>query len=276
MKSFCFHQQSLLNSNPKEDFCWFSSEVPIFCVADGVTLNFDGEGEYPKESAVGEAAKIFCQTAVREGERRYDKFSESDILEIFLVANDAVRQYNLSCGLKKDTINFWDKDFFSVTTAFALVKNSKIYWWSLCDSAFALLDSRGTRRFLSPDGWKIFKKNIPQGWEQLSKKEKTIMLHRDFRNSTNPNGELCGYGVANGEESAALYLERGIKGVRPGDKFLIFTDGFENYIGFKEFLEIFREWPNNLQNKLEDIVAIKSKEDSAKFGSEKTLIAVSI
>lgn len=275
MKTFCFLGQSIWHNHPQEDFFCCSSELPIFCVADGVTLCVDKGGDYPKESGAGQAAKLFCQAAVSAGERLYSKFSKNDILETFLVANDAVRQYNLSCGLRKETINFWDKDFFSVTTAFGLVKNNKIYWWSLCDSGLALFDSKGGRRFSSPDGWHFFKKNIPQNWDQLSKKNQTIILHRDFRNTLNPKLGLQGYGVADGEECAKYYLNTGVLPANPGDKFFIYTDGFENYFRLEEFIEMFLKWPDDLQSELAEFVSLKAKEDPKKFGAEKTLIAVS-
>jgi serine/threonine protein phosphatase PrpC len=154
-----------------------------------------------------------------------------------------------------------------------LIKNKKAYWWSLCDSGVALFNGRGKKTFFSPDGWV----NFPKDWkEKKGEKKKIIARHRDYRNAVGEKGELTGYGVVDGEETAKLYLNIGTLDISAGDFILLYTDGFENYLNLKEFIELFVKWPENLENQFENVISEKSKESPKKYGREKTIIAVSI
>lgn len=273
MKTFFTIKESLFgNNHPQEDFLLFSNKYPIFVAADGVTLNFDNEKKYPKVSGALEAAKVFCQAVVSEAEKRYGNFKKEDLKEIFEAGNNAVRQYNISKGRTQKTINYFDIDLFSATASFVLVKNGKAYWWSLCDSGVKLFNKKGKKLFASPDGWIHFPKNWSEG---KNSKEKIIIRHRDYRNAVSKTGQLTGYGVADGEDSAGLYLNTGVLKVKSGDLIFVYTDGFENYFNLKGFIEIFRLWPEDLDSKLEVIISEKSKKDPKKYAAEKTLIAAS-
>lgn len=262
-----------LANHPQEDFFIISNKYPIFIVADGVTLNFDNEKDYPKESGAFEAAKIFCQAAISEAEKRYDNFEEKDLKEVFEHGNYAVLEYNIFQNRTKNTINHFDIDFFSTTASFVLIKNKKVYWWSLCDAGLALFNKKGDKLFKSPDGWQHFPKDWKEG---KNNKEKIITRHRDYRNTIGEDGKLSGYGVADGEETAVYYLNSGVLDVKKGDIVFVYTDGFENYISLPIFIELFKVWPEDLDDWLNRIISEKSKEDLHKFGAEKTLIAISI
>jgi hypothetical protein len=264
--------------HPQEDYFSVSKKYPIFVVADGVTLNLNNNEDYPEKSGAGDVAKIFCETVISAAENKYEDFEEESasrrIKEIFEAGNKAVAEYNNSQVLTKDKINYWDKDLFSATTSFLLIKDKKMYWFSLCDSGVKLFDSKGKQSFFSPGCWDICRKFLPENWTSMKEKEKIIMLHRDFRNKIGEDGRLIGYGVVTGEESAALYFNAGTIDLKKGDLVFVYTDGFENYFDLKEFINIFKLWPNNLEIKLGAFVFKKSKEEPAKYGSEKTLIAI--
>lgn len=271
--------ESVLNPHPQEDFFVISKKYPIFVVADGVSLKSDSN-DYPKTSGAGEAAKIFCETVVAAAEKRYRNFEENDLKEIFEIGNKAVLGYNVSQGMTgpesgHPTINYWDKDLFSATASFLLIKENKAYWFSLCDSGVALFDKSGRRLFSSPDGWEICKKYLPQNWNKLNEKESVITRHKDYRNAVDLTGKLTGYGAVNGESAATLYLNAGVLDVNLGDFAIVYTDGFENYFKLPEFIDLFKLWPTDLQKQVEDLITKKSKEDHSKYGLEKTLIAVS-
>ncbi len=274
MKTFFTTKQhySLFN-HPQEDFLLFSNKYPIFAVADGVTLNASKGKKYPEQSGAFEVAKIFCQTVVAEAEQRYQTFKEKDLKEIFELGSSAVRQYNISQGRTKKTINYFDIDLFSATSSFGLVKNKKVYWFSLCDSGVKLFSKNGKGKFSSPSGWEHFPKKWKEG---KNDKRKLIERHRDYRNAVGSDGKLTGYGVVDGENSAELYLCAGTLKVKQGELLFLYTDGFENYFKLKEFKGIFKTWPNDLAFRLGEVVAKKSKQNISKYGNEKTLIAVSV
>ena len=263
---------SFVNIHPQEDYFTISKKYPIFVVADGVSINYDNEKEYPKRSGAGEVAKIFCETVMAEAEKRYEEFSEADLQEIFKLGNKAVLEYNISQGRTEKTINYFDVDLFSATTSFLLVKGDKAFWWSLCDAGVLLCDKDGIQKFQSPDGWI----NFPKNWkEDRGDKEKIILRHKDYRNKVQA-GKLIGYGVVDGEESAIAYLNTGVVDLSEGDLVFVYTDGFENYFGNNDFINIFTAWPADLKNKLENFIAKKTAEDQSKYGREKTTLAISI
>jgi len=270
----------------KEDYFLESNKNPIFAVADGVTLSVNPGEKYPLPSGAGKAAKIFCEEAVKEGERLYNSFSESDIAEIFDLANKAVGNFNEEKGLTKKKINYWDVDYYSVTSAFALSKGNKFYWGSICDSQVVQFDKRGKLKFISNDGWSYLEKSKP-GWDQLPMRKRMTYIHKTFRNILDKNGLTNGYGVISGEKNALKYVNLGSLNASKGDIFLIFTDGFSPYIKEKFFIDLFRKWPSNLEERFESAVSDfaksrepKNKEDLYKFlydyAAERTLIAVSI
>lgn len=269
---FTTKQHYSLNNRPQEDYLALSSEFPIFAVADGVTLNLAKGKKYPEQSGAFEAAKIFCQTVIAEAEKRYPAFKERDLREIFEAGNVAVRQYNISQGRTRKTINYFDIDLFSATASFALIKNRKAYWFSLCDSGVMLFNKKGKEIFSDPDGWIHFPKNWKEG---AYDREKIIERHRDYRNAVSPGGKLIGYGVVDGEDYAELYLNSGALKLKAGDLLFLHTDGFQGYFNLKEFIRLFKEWPNDLAFKISEIVSKKSKQNIRKYGKEKTLVVAS-
>lgn len=269
---------SVLNPHPQEDFFVISKKYPIFVVADGVSLKSDSN-DYPKASGAGEAAKILCDTLMAEAKKRYENFSTKDLAEIFEIGNTAVKKYNNKCGRTgpesgHPTINYFDFDLFSATTAFLLLREGKAFWFSLCDSGVAVFDKNGKQLLFPPDGWEICRKNLPENWNKLNKKDRIIIRHKNYRNAVNIAGEPIGYGVANGEENAKLYLKTGEFDLNGGDVALVYTDGFENYFELPEFVKLFSTWPKDLKKQLEDLIDKKSAEDHSKYGREKTLIAI--
>lgn len=265
-------QPSFLLNHPQEDFFLISNKYPIYAVADGVTLNIESGEHYPKKSGAFEVAKIFCQAAVAKAEKRYENFEAKNLKEVFVAGNRAVAEFNKLHGRTKDTVNYYDFDFFSATAALVLIKNKKVFWFSLCDSSVSLFNSKGERKFVSPGGWDYFPKN----WiEEKNDKEKIIARHKDYRNAIDGNGKLNGYGVVDGEDRALAYLNFGSTEISQGELLFLYTDGFANYFD-KEFVKLFKEWPEDLRDKLNTIVFEKSKTDFKKYGSEKTLIAISL
>lgn len=268
MKVFSTLKQSSFHLNrPQEDFFAISKKYPIYVVADGVTLNFDDENYYPKESGAGDVADIFCKSVILEAEKRFEDFSEKDLSEVFDVGNKAVAEYNKSCKITKENINYWNIDLFSATTSFLLMKDGKAFWWSLCDSGVAVFNKTGKKVFCSANNWDAITK-LASGI--ITEKEKVISLHRDFRN--NPSG--VGYGVTTGEETAKLYLSTGTLEVGEGDVIFVYTDGYENHVVLNDFVKIFTTWPKDVKKEFDLFDEKMAKETPSKFARERTLIAV--
>jgi hypothetical protein len=263
-------------AHPQEDFFATSEHFPIFAVADGVTLDFNPDGTYPNPSGAGEAAKRFCEAAVREAETRYQSFSESNILEVFRAGNAAVETYNKSQDRTREASNWKDHDLFAATVALAILKDDRLYWASLCDAYVAHYRTDMSLVFRSPECWPNDRRCFPADWESRADEERVSEIRRHYRNGSEQDGRLCGYGVATGETSAEHYLNTGVQEVQPGDRIFLYSDGFEYYFDLPEFRELFARWPDNLEAELQTYTATKSHEDGARFGHERTIIAINL
>lgn len=263
--------------HPHEDFFLISEKYPIFAVADGVTLiQFLAEKkEYPIPSPAGDVARIFCEELVKSAEARYKSFKDSDIKEIFRKANAAVGEYNREHGRAKETVDYWNTDFYAATAAFAVIKNDIVYWGSICDSYIMRFSSDGAIIFQSPDCNAKAEAEPPRFTGDVNdRKEKAQYIWSIKRNGIDENGKLVGYGVATGEETANRYLNFGSFRVLKGDLILVLTDGFENYVQLPEFISLFTKWPDDIKLRFVEFTAAKTKENPDKFGHERSLIVV--
>jgi hypothetical protein len=262
--------------HPQEDHFALSTHFPIFAVADGVTLELSPDGTYPNPSPAGYAAELFCAAAIREAEARYEHFTEADLLEVFRAGNRAVGAYNKSQNRTRETSNWWDRDLFAATVAFAILKDNTLYFASLCDAYVAIHQADMTLAFRSPECWPNDRRCFPPDWESQQADQRTREIRRHYRNGVEEDGRLCGYGVATGEASAERYLNTGMQTVAPGDRVFLYSDGFEQYFELPAFSDLFARWPEDLKQELQRYTAAKSREDGAKFGHERTLIAINV
>lgn len=268
------HVMPAYENHPREDYHLQSETLPIFVVADGVTLKRDAAGNYPIPSGAFEVAKIFCEAVMEEAEKRYEAFGEHDLVEVFCIGNEAARRFNDSKCINKDTINYRDFDFFSATTAFVLIKDKTAYWWSLCDSGVAAFDAEGNMLFQSPPDWP----ERQQAKDRIrlthpDESELNKQLRRAYRNMIDSEGGSIGYGVVTGEKEAEAYLHRGSFKIDPAIVILVYTDGYEDYVGVPEFIRILNQWPEDLADKLDAYMESKNAED-IKFGRERSLFAI--
>ncbi len=276
MKVFSIIQpSSFLPRRPQEDYLLSSKKHPIFTVADGVSLNFKNGETYPNPSGAAKAAEILCKAAISEAEKKYDSFGEDNLGEIFKIANKSLTDYNASYGRTSQTINYFDNDFFSATTAFLLIKGKKAYWYSLCDSGMVVFNKNGHKILSSPITSPLKGKFLPTGWKRMNPENRAKVMHT-HRNIVGQNGELLGYGVADGEEKAVNYLNFGTVNLNDGDMVIVYTDGFEDYLALEEFNKLFLEWPADLKKQLNSITARMAKKSKKKYGLERSLTAIKI
>jgi hypothetical protein len=274
-------------AHPNEDFALADPSLPIFAVADGVTLEFNPDGTYPLPSGAARAARLFCQHALTEARRRYKHFSERDLFEVFRAGNRAVGEFNRSRGRVRGALDYLTKDLFAATAAFVLLVPKHpgtsdvpgqrvLYWGSICDSFIAHYGADGALKFRSPECWPATpeRRCFPSDWESRPERDRKIELRRTYRNGLGPNGELIGYGVATGEEAAERYLNRGTLAIAPGDLVFLYTDGFERYFDLPEFLDLFRRWPRAIKKDLERFSDERARENGALYAHDRTLIAL--
>ncbi|MFZ2523656.1 MAG: hypothetical protein WAW92_04710 [Minisyncoccia bacterium] len=262
------------SEHPREDYHLQSMKYLIFVIADGVTLKRDEEGNYPNPSGSGELAKLFCEAIISEAEKLYETFSGADLKKVFEVGNNVAREFNVQKGFTKENINYRENDFFAVAASFVLIKESKMYWWSICDTGITMLDKDGNQVFLSPERGKEDETYFPVNWSELATTEQNKYIKKTFRNKLDKDGKQIGYGVANGEEGALSYLNSGILSLLGGELTFLSSDGFENYFKLLEFVNLFINWSDDEENKLEYFSNLKIKENPRLYGQERSLIII--
>src|SRR3989344_907842 len=225
--------------HPQEDYLIASNSQPVFVVSDGVTLNFkklvENNAKYPNPSPAGEVAKIFCEAVIKNATEKYGEFDTSQIVQVFKQANDEVKNYNEQVG--KSDISGNITGFYAATGSFVIIKNDKAYWASICDAFVAHFDKDMNVKFMS-------------------------------------TGLCSPYAVINGEERMAEHLEKGVFDLESGDRIFVFTDGFEHYVKNNDFLEIFKDWENNLGKRIAEFSKSMNLKDPENYGHERSLIAI--
>ncbi len=262
----------------QEDFLLKSEKYPIFVVADGVTLiqYILDKNNYPNPSPAGEIARIFCEEFIRHAEDRYESFKESDLKDIFKIANDAVGKYNKDHGRTKETVDYWDNDFYAITASFAIVKDNVVYWGSICDSYVMHFDSAGNLKFSSPKCNDLKQSEPPQfTGDPKDRTAKIKYTWSTIRNWLNDKGERIGYGVVTGEPEALSYLSSGSFSMQEGDTLALLTDGFEDYMKLPKFISLLTSWSPNLESEIKEFTYQKAEDDPETFGHERSLIVVS-
>jgi hypothetical protein len=247
--------------HPREDYHLISNKYPIYVVADGVTLKRDTQGNYPVPSGAFELAKKFCGAVIEEAEKRYSGFTVQDLKEVFNAGNKVAREFNESQGRTKDTVDYREFDLFAVTTAFVLIKDMKMYWWSLGDSGITICDKKGEHVFQSPEAW-------PTEVEQIAATGNAELTDTE-------NGDRGGYGVVTGENAASVYLNDGSMEFKENSTVFIYTDGYEDYIRIPEFISRFLVWDSDLESQVRKS-EIEKNTENIKYGRERTLIVVKI
>ncbi len=225
--------------HPQEDYLIESDSPPVFVVSDGVTLDFkklvESNTKYPNPSPAGEVSKIFCEAVVRSVQKKYNGFDAEDIKEVFKEANSEIAQYNRRIG--KSDISGNITGFYSATGAFVVIKDSKAYWASICDSFVAHFDKEMNTKFIS-------------------------------------SGRCTPYAVINGEEKMVEHLESGILDIEKGDRIFVFTDGFEHYVKNSDFLTFFIEWNDNFKERIAKFSREMNDKNPEEYGHERSLIAI--
>lgn len=265
---------SLKSWHPQEDYFAVSEKFPIFVLADGVTLEMNESGEYPNPSGAGAVARIFCEEFVRATEEAYGNLTAETTPKLFSIANQAIDEFNSQQGRTKQTINYWDIDIFAATAAFVIIKDTVVYWGSICDAYVYHLNQQREIMFRSPECWPERRKYLPSDYPIDNPRARRIILRRDFRNALSQSGEKIGYGVVTGETKALDYLNHGSFIVSAGERVALCTDGFEPYFSRSEFLNLLSDWPTDFEPQIKKLTRGYIEQNSEQYGHERTLIVV--
>lgn len=227
--------------HPQEDCLVDSETPPVFVVADGVTLNFmkliETDTKYPNPSPAGDVARIFCDAVIEQAKENYSSVDENEAINIFKEANKKVGEYNNKVGKNKVSGNI--TDFYAAAGSFVIIKDTKAYWVSICDAFVVHFNKDMNKKFMS-------------------------------------SGSCSPYAVINGEERMVEHVEHGVFDLKPGDRLFVFTDGFEHYMKNQDFLNLFKNWADDLNDRIAQFSHEANLDDPEKYGHERSIIGVTV
>ncbi|MCX6764398.1 MAG: PP2C family serine/threonine-protein phosphatase [Candidatus Nealsonbacteria bacterium] len=264
------------NRKPNEDFYLISSVSPIFTVADGVTQGRFESGAYAFPTGARAAAQIFCYTNLEFLEKNIDfkqkdnlGFNKALIEKSFNLANRRIKELNINEGINKK-LNYFDYDWFDAVGALGFILGNNLYYGFVGDCGLAIFNKANQLKFQTKDEVQPFlekAKKIYKNWGELSFKQKSIIQHKDFRNSHSGQG----YGSFSGEEGVKKYYQIDRKSLNEGDLVIFYSDGFSDYFKEPVFIEILRRKD---KKSLSVLTLEKAKNNPLKYGTDRTLISI--
>ena len=260
------------DKKPNEDFHLASSKYLIFAVADGVTQAHFSSGEYAFPAGAQAASEIFCYALLEflEKELSQKKVNLQKLIRSsFNLANKRIKELNKSEGItqKMDNLIY---DYFDTVGVAGFIKNGYLYYGYVGDCGLKIFNKENRLKFETEDKVVLARKKAREKykkWDQFSKNQKTIIMHKEFRN--NPSGQ--GYGSFTGEKGIEKYYKIGREKLENKDLIVFHSDGFSEYFKFLEFIKILRK---QKKKDLDDFTLKKAKQNPPKFGTDRTLISI--
>lgn len=267
-KTFCatYGDYIVFNNKPNEDFYLVSKKLPVFVLADGVTQSRFLSGEYAYPLGAQTAAKIFCYETAGFIE---ENFSKDDLFEkAFDRANQKIKELNEAEGITKK-LDYLVYDYFDTVGVAGFLKEDILHYGFVGDCGLIVFDKNNKIKLQTEDmvePARVNAKKKYKNWKELSSNERTIIMHKEFRNFSNK----IGYGSFTGEEGVRNYYKTGEIKLSAGDLAVFYSDGFMPYFQFPEFISFLRK---KNQKILDEFVLKKAKEELEEFGNDRTIIS---
>ncbi|MBI2054138.1 MAG: hypothetical protein HYT36_02300 [Candidatus Staskawiczbacteria bacterium] len=257
------------NKKPNEDFYLVSEKFPIFVLADGVTQSSFLSGEYSYPEGARTAAKIFCYETLSCMEENFKK-REDEILfkESFKKANKKIKELNETEGMAKK-LDYLVFDYFDAVGIAGFLKKDILHYGFVGDCGLIVFDKNNEIKFQTEDQVEpamINARDKYKNWKELDKRQRTIIMHKEFRNLKGGSG----YGSFSGEDGIEDYYITGKTKLSAGDLAVFYSDGFLPYFQFIEFIDILRKQNQNI---LDSFVVKKAEENPEELGCDRTLIS---
>lgn len=241
---------------------YFKVDENVFCIADGVTRDdINGnpvpypknkeEAEkwielYPNPSGAFDAAKITCDTFV-DLLKKETQVNKQIILKTARKANKAV--WNINDGRK---IDYLKEDLYCCEAVGGVVKENKLYCFSIGDCHISVFDDNMELMFTSINNHKQFEDFIDNIYTKQhefdwNRAEDRIMARRDYRNKPGQkiNGKDISFGAFTGEEQAEYYIDTYEIDLEKAKYICAYSDGYEPYFEAKEKLQKVVNFPES-------------------------------
>ncbi len=260
------------DKKPNEDFYLASSKYLIFAVADGVTQAHFPSGKYAFPAGAQAASKIFCHALLEFLEKKLSqkKISLQKLIRgSFNLANKRIKELNKREGItqKMDNLIY---DYFDTVGVVGFIKNNYLYYGYVGDCSLKIFNKENKLKFETEDKVALARERAKKKykkWDQFSKNQKTIIMHKEYRNTLLRQG----YGSFTGEKGVEKYYKIGREKLENKDLIVFHSDGFSEYFQFLEFIKILRKQD---KSGLDDFTFKKAKQNPTKFGTDRTLISI--
>lgn len=205
---------------PNEDF--LIHKPHIYAVGDGCTLFVPHGKDYPTLSPARAAAEIFCVEVAN-----FLGSSPSSIREAFRRANKAIRWFNISRGITKETTDYLENDFAGCVGALGVLLDNTLAYGYIGDCGLMIFDESLFPALFTQNDIVMFEQ-LRDVWGFSSTEERKLLWNKTLRNR--PEARYLTYGVLNGEEEALSYVRTGVVELRTGDTAVLFSDGMFPYL----------------------------------------------
>ncbi len=243
----------------------------VVALADGVTRSVSAQGTYPSPSGAVLAAQTAVQTLTQE---LTVENTRAALARALSQANERIVALNESAGVQS-LLNYADHDWWGTCALAVTIGDGTLRWAHIGDSALLRwrapkfqVFTRDQVRHVSPYVW-----SLPQDVVQAAGGE-TVYARKMLRNK--PDHPMS-YGVLTGEDAALGYCEFGTTRIRPGDRYVLVSDGCAALNGgdtdWRAMASAFSE-PDLVAHVPSLVDLMERREDTLKLRSDDKTIAI--
>lgn len=253
---------------------YYKVKENIFCVADGVTRDrVDGKvtkykdnqeelqetmDKYPNPSGAFEAAKITCETFIKEMEENKEEITEQTIRKCVEKANKEVAKIN-----EGREIDYIKEDYYCCVAVGGKIEDNILYAFSIGDCHIDVLDENYQVLFTTKNNHKDFENYleevyIKQHSYDWTNPEDRVRVRKEYRNKPDKKyqGKDISFGVISGEEVVDYYVDTYKIPLDKAYYICAYSDGCEPDFKTKETRQYI----------------IENTEEAMEKGKEKTLV----
>ena len=264
-----------LNCNfPIEDQYYANNNEAI--VADGITRDPIGVGDlksisftemldkYPRPSGGELAARKIVESFIN---------SKGTVSERLIECNRKVKELN---DYYIKNIDYLENDYYGAVAACISIDDFVMNYSYICDCGVIVYDKLGNIKFKTDDDKELYSdpyidRIINNNGIPWNLPNARVIVRKEYRNNINniQDKKCVSYGAITGEKAAVKFIKSGKIDLNPGDRIIVYSDGFSKFLNDKEFIRNILDF--NKEN-FEKYVEEKSITNYQNLGKEKTLV----